>query len=60
MIMKTIASTLLALSVLAGAATSAHAFDTKGFFQQEERWSRWAVSSRTLTAASAPDFDEER
>jgi hypothetical protein len=40
MIMKTIVSALLSLSVLIGAAASAYAFDTKGFFQQEERWSR--------------------
>jgi hypothetical protein len=38
--MKTIVSALLALSVLTGAAASAFAFDTKGFFEQEERWSR--------------------
>jgi hypothetical protein len=38
--MKTIVSALLALSVLTGSAASVFAFDTKGFFQQEERWSR--------------------
>ena len=38
--MKIVASALLALSVLIGAAASAQAFDTKGFFEQQERWSR--------------------
>ena len=38
--MKTIVSALLALSIVTGAATSAFAFDTKGFFEKEERWSR--------------------
>jgi hypothetical protein len=38
--MKTILSTLLALSVLAGiAAAPASAFDAKDFFQQQERQS---------------------
>ena len=38
--MKTILSTLLALSVLAGvAAAPASAFDTKDFYQQQERQS---------------------
>ena len=38
--MKTIASTLIALSVLAGIATAATAAsDTKSFFEQQERWS---------------------
>jgi hypothetical protein len=38
--MKTILSTLLALSVLAGiAAAPASAFDAKEFFQQQERQS---------------------
>jgi hypothetical protein len=39
--MKTIVSTLLALSVLAGiAAAPAAAFDAKTFFEQQERESR--------------------
>jgi hypothetical protein len=37
--MKIVASALIALSVLAGAATSASAFDEKGFFEQQQRWS---------------------
>ena len=38
--MKTFISALLALSVLSGATASAFAFDTKRFFEQEERWNR--------------------
>jgi hypothetical protein len=39
MIMRIILSTLLALSVLAGMAASASAaFDTKKFYEQEERF----------------------
>jgi hypothetical protein len=38
--MKTIASTLIALSVLAGIATAASAAtDAKSFYEQQERWS---------------------
>jgi hypothetical protein len=37
--MKIIASGLVALSVLVGVATSASAFDEKGFFEQQQRWS---------------------
>ena len=38
--MKTIASTLVALSVLAGVAAVAHAAtDAKQLFEQQERWS---------------------
>jgi hypothetical protein len=39
MIMKTIVSALIALSVLAGVATSASAFDAKSFYDQQERQS---------------------
>jgi hypothetical protein len=35
--MKTILSVLVALSVLAGIAGSANAFDTKTFWEQQER-----------------------
>ena len=37
--MKTIVSALIALSVLAGVATSASAFDAKSFYDQQERQS---------------------
>ena len=37
--MKMIISALVALSVLTGVAASANAFDTKSFFEQQERWS---------------------
>ena len=37
--MKTIASTLIALSVLAGIATASAATDAKSFYEQQERWS---------------------
>jgi hypothetical protein len=37
--MKTIASVLVALSVLAGIAGSASALDTKTFWEQQERQS---------------------
>ena len=37
--MKTIVSALIALSVLAGVATSASAFDAKNFYEQQERQS---------------------
>jgi len=40
MVMRTIISALIALSVLSGAAVSAHAFDAKSFYDQQERWSR--------------------
>jgi len=36
-IMKTLASALLALSVLAGVAASASAFDAKSFYEQQDR-----------------------
>jgi hypothetical protein len=39
MIMRAIASALLALSVLAGVAAPASAFDAKSFFEQQERQS---------------------
>jgi len=39
MIMRAIASTLLALSVLASVAAPASAFDAKSFFEQQERQS---------------------
>jgi hypothetical protein len=35
--MKIIVSALLALSVLAGVAASASAFDTKNFYEQQDR-----------------------
>ena len=35
--MKTLVSALIALSVLAGVATSASALDTKTFWEQQER-----------------------
>jgi len=35
--MKTIMSAIIALSVLTGVAASANAFDTKGFYQQQDR-----------------------
>jgi len=35
--MKIIASTLVALSLLAGIATTASAFDTKTFYEQQDR-----------------------
>jgi hypothetical protein len=35
--MKTIVSALIALSVLAGIAGSAAAFDTKTFYEQQDR-----------------------
>jgi hypothetical protein len=37
MIMKTLLSALLALTVLTGVAASARAFDSKAFFQEQER-----------------------
>ena len=37
--MKTIVSALVALSVLAGIAAPASAFDAKSFFEQQERQS---------------------
>jgi hypothetical protein len=37
--MKTIISTLIALSVLAGVAASARALDAKQFYEQQERQS---------------------
>ena len=37
MIMKTLLSALLALTVLAGATASATAFDSKTFYQEQER-----------------------
>ena len=37
--MKTLASALIALSVLAGVATSASALDNKTFWDQQERQS---------------------
>ena len=37
--MKTIATVLLALSVLTGVAASANAFDAKSFYEQQERQS---------------------
>jgi len=37
MIMKTILSTLLALSVLTGVAASAYAFDAKTFYEEQDR-----------------------
>jgi len=37
MIMKTILSALLALSVLTSVTASAYAFDTKTFYQQQDR-----------------------
>jgi hypothetical protein len=39
MIMRAIASALLALSVLVGVAAPASAFDAKSFFEQQERQS---------------------
>jgi hypothetical protein len=36
-IMKTLMSVLVALSVLAGVAASANAFDTKTFYDQQDR-----------------------
>jgi hypothetical protein len=38
--MKTIVSALIALSVLAGVAAPASAFDAKSFYEQQDR-SRW-------------------
>jgi hypothetical protein len=38
-VMKTIVSALLALSVLAGIAAPASAYDAKGFYEQQERQS---------------------
>jgi hypothetical protein len=35
--MKTLLSALLALTVLTGAAASASAFDSKSFYQQQDR-----------------------
>ena len=35
--MKTIASALVALSVIAGVATTASAFDAKSFYEQVDR-----------------------
>jgi hypothetical protein len=35
--MKTLMSALVALSVLAGVAASANAFDAKTFFEQQDR-----------------------
>jgi len=35
--MKTIVSALIALSVIAGVATSASAFDAKTFYEQQDR-----------------------
>ena len=37
MIMKTLLSALLALSFLTGVAASANAFDSKTFWEQQER-----------------------
>ena len=37
--MKTITSALLALSLLAGMAAPASAFDAKGFYEQQDRQS---------------------
>jgi hypothetical protein len=37
--MKTIVSALIALSVIAGIAAPASAFDAKGFYEQQERQS---------------------
>ena len=37
--MKTIVSALIALSVLAGIAAPASAYDAKGFYEQQERQS---------------------
>ena len=37
--MKSILGTLIVLSVLAGIAAPASAFDARGFYQQQERWS---------------------
>jgi len=37
MIMKTLLSALLALTVLAGVAASASAFDSKTFYQEQDR-----------------------
>jgi hypothetical protein len=37
LIMKTILSTLIALSVLTGAAASAMAFDAKSFYEEQDR-----------------------
>jgi len=37
--MKSILTVLIALSVLAGIAAPASAFDARGFFQHQERWS---------------------
>lgn len=38
--MKTILSTLIALSVLTGAAASAYAFDAKSFYEELDRTRR--------------------
>jgi hypothetical protein len=40
MVMKKILSAIVALSVLTGMAATASAFDSKSFFEQQERWSR--------------------
>jgi hypothetical protein len=40
MIMKKILSAIVALSVLTGMAATASAFDSKSFYEQQERWSR--------------------
>jgi hypothetical protein len=37
--MKSILGTLIVLSVIAGIAAPASAFDARGFYQQQERWS---------------------
>jgi len=39
MIMRSLVSALLALSVLAGVAAPASAFDAKSFYEQQERQS---------------------
>jgi hypothetical protein len=36
--MKVLLSAVLALSVLAGVAASASAFDSKSFYEQQDRW----------------------
>jgi hypothetical protein len=40
MVMKKVLSAIVALSVLTGMAATASAFDSKSFFEQQERWSR--------------------
>jgi hypothetical protein len=42
--MKTIISTLIALSFLAGTAASASALDAKSFYEQQERQSGGAAN----------------